>query len=443
MTFVPVVRTGLGKVLLMTIVTSVALLGVIAAWALWTPLAGAVVAPGQVVVNGQPRSLQHIDGGTVSDIHTGNGDRVEAGQVLITLDATLLRAKLDVALARLAASMALRARLEAEERGLGLVTQDSLTIPPGVREMLGPDSLAGPVAGQARIQAARAAVLINTRERLTERGTELRHAAEGTQSLVAAQEEQLAYLMEQSRLMEMLDTKGLTTKEQLLTHRMDIARMKGELATSLATLAGTANEQREAELEILQAEQEFREDVAIELRETTDQLGELVLDTLSLQTQIDRTVLRAPVSGIIHEFRVFSVGAVVTPGDTMGKIIPVEEGVEFEVKVEPRSIDQIYIGQAARLRFPSLDPRTTPEPTGSVKLISADSITDEATQEKFYRVIVEITGEDMADLQQATGRFAMVPGMPVQALVETQSRSAFGWLVGPFIDQVGLAFRKE
>lgn len=443
MTSAPVIRTGLGRPLVLTIVTSVALMGAIIVWSLWTPLSGAVVAPGQVVVNGNPRGLQHVDGGTVSEIHASNGDRVAAGQVLLTLDATLLRAKLDVTRAQLAASLALHARLEAEEQDLGPVTQRPLTVPPVVEGVLAPEDLAGPVAGQARIQMARAAVLTNTRERLTERGNELRHVADGTRSLVAAQEEQLAYLTEQSGVMEMLDARGLTTREQVMQHRMEVARVQGELATSRASLAGNANERREAELEILQAEQEFHEDIVTELRETTDRIEELVLEVVSLGGQIDRTVLRAPVSGIVHEFRIASTGAVVTPGDTIGQIIPLDDGVEFEVKVEPRSIDQVYPGQAARLRFSSLDPRTTPEPAGTVKRVSPDSITDEVTQERFYRATVEISAEELAGLERAVGGAAMVPGMPVQALLETRSRTAFGWVVGPFVDQVGLAFREE
>lgn len=431
-------ETGLGRPGLIGALASLALFALLVVWSMLAMIDGAVIAQGAVTVPGQPRPIQHLDGGIVASVDVQNGDQVEAGQVLMRLDPTLLAVNLDIYRNRLAEALARKARLEAEQANRAAPDMAALA-ETGRLAYLGGLPLDGLIEGQRQIMAARAEVQRGKSEQLAEKIKQLQSQAQGIEGLITATENQLSYTERELVNLRNLSAQGLARESQVLEMERGRADLLGRLASQRSDLAGLSNSVRDTELEILQTEREFREAVVTELSEVSAKADELVLQIVTTEKQLERVDLRAPVAGVVHEMQVTSPGGVVSPGATVMEIVPLGEGVEFELRLDPRSVDAVHPGQAARIRFPAFNARSTPELMGEVTTISPTTITDPATRTSYYRLQVAIPPAELAHL----GEQALVPGMPVEAFLDAGSRSAWSYLTQPLAEQMALAFRAE
>lgn len=414
----------------------VLLLGVLGGWAATTVIAGAVVAHGQTVAEGRTKVVQHQDGGIVSAILVENGDRVAEGDLLLRLDPTTVALNLDVARTRLAAALAERARLLAEQAGAGTLDLTPPPLPPAV--LARPLDLDAHEAGQRRILEARAALLDGGRARLAETLEQLDRQAEGLRGQVEAAREQLALLDGEVESQERLVEQGLARQSALSEARRARAALAGDLASQEAEIGRIAVQKRDAELATLQEEGAFRERVATDLREVTDEVEELVLEIVTRQAQLDRMEVRAPAAGVVHELAVTTVGGVVAPGATLLQIVPQDGPAEFELRVSPSAVDQVEVGQEADLVLSGLDRQTTPRLLGRVVTVSAAAIPDPQTGHPFFRVEVDVTPEEVARLgPEAT----LIPGMPVEAFLRTGDRTVLSYLLHPLVAHMRRAFR--
>ena len=190
---------------------------------------------------------------------------------------------------------------------------------------------------------------------------------------------------------------------------------------------------------MLQVEREFHEEVVSELRDVTARAAENTLELARIEETLARLDVRAPVSGIVHEMQIRAAGSVVAAQETLLTVVPVAQGVEFELSVSPDAIDTVFAGQSARIRFPAFDSRTTPEIWGEIATVSPDSVTDQRTGQTFYRVTVAVPERELGRLGEAE----LVPGMPLEAFLQTGERSVLNFLIKPFTDQFTHAFRES
>jgi HlyD family secretion protein len=287
--------------------------------------------------------------------------------------------------------------------------------------------------------AARAEVQRGTSDQLAERIKQLGNQRTGTEGLIAATTDQIASMDRDLANLRALAARGLVRKPELLAMERNRADLWGRLASLQAELATLANSVRDTELEMLQSERAFREEVVTDLREVAAQADELILQIVTTREQLDRVELRAPVAGVVHELKITGAGSVLTPGATALEIVPLSQGLEFELRLDPRAIDQVHVGQTARMQFPAFASGTMPQITGTVTDISPTSVTDPATQTRYYRLMLTIPPDELARL----GDRALVPGMPVEAFLEAGSRTAWSYLTRPLTDQIDRAFREE
>lgn len=425
-------RTDLGGPLRAGAIATVLLFGLFAGWAAAARIGGAVIASGEAAVEGDPRVVQHLDGGIVAAIAVANGDAVTAGDVLIRLDPTVPQLNLGIAEARLAEALARRARLEAETRGLDA---PAFTWPP--LPFPAPDTAAHE-AGQAQIFAARAEVLRGTRDRLAERLNQIAAQIDGLAAQAAAKRDQLAVVEADLANVTRLVEGGLARQSQL----SDLQRLRADLVGQIAALEAEAARARtgarDAELETLQGERAFREAAVTELRAVQAEIDELVLEIVTRRAQLDRIDIRAPADGIVHELAVTTPGAVVAPGATLLEVIPDAAGIRFALRVDPRAIDQVWPGQPAEIVVASFDPQVTPRLPGTVTQISPAAVTDPRSGASFYRVAVTVPPEEMARLGAP-----VVPGMPVEAYLGTGERSVLAYLVQPLARHMRRTFREN
>lgn len=426
-------QADLGRAGRASLIASLALMGLFLAWAQLTPISGAVVAPGQATVPGKPRVVQSLDGGRVERIAVANGDPVVAGQVLLQLDPRLIQAKLDVARGRLVAALALRARLEAEQAGAAAPDFPQPDLPFDL-----PDSSAAE-AGQRQIFAARAALREGRAAQRVERVAQMANQIEGVMAQIAAGEAQLKILESELASAGELVGKGMMRKAELLDLQSRQAGLLGDIAGRRAEVARLQNAARDAELEVDQAERAFHEEVAIELRKTMTEVEEMILEVITLTDQLARVEIRAPSDGVVHEMQVTTEGGVVAPGETILQVVPQGNGVEFEMRLSTQDLDRVHVGQPTQLVFPSLDQRTTPRLEATVASVSPAAIIDPQTGQNFYRLKIAVTPAELARL----GPVEILPGMPVEAFLQTGDRSVMSYLLSPLTRQAMLAFREE
>jgi len=393
----------------------------------------AVIAQGQVVAQGKPRPVQSLEGGIVREINVRNGDAVDAGQVVVSLDPTVAQINLDIVRGRLAELVARRARLEAEGQNL-------TEFPPLVfAASLDPDAVKRNLAGQYEVFRSRHAVLDSQKAQLNEQIQQFGAQIVGIGAQIDAAESQVGFVAREIGNLDELFEQGLVPESRLLELQGRHAGLLGEIALYQSELARMRNAIRDAELKTMQAEREFHESVVSELREVTTGVEENLLELARMKDALKRLDIRAPVSGVIHELQVWSSGGVLPPQETLMTIVPLSEGMEFEVQIAPDAIDTVHVGQAARVRFPSFDQRSTPELTGEISSVSPDSVTDPATGRSFYRVDVALSREELDRL----GAVDLIPGMPVEAFLQTGERSVLNFLIKPFADQLSHAFRES
>ncbi|MGV8954747.1 MAG: HlyD family type I secretion periplasmic adaptor subunit [Cypionkella sp.] len=401
-------------------------------WATKTMISGAVISSGQVMVKGEAQKLQSLEGGTVAGILVKNGDHVRAGQILVRFDATLVATNLNIARARLAGALALRARLLAEQAGLATPLFDLPTLP-----FAAPD-IRAEAEGQRQIFVARAAVLTGQRDRLAETLAQLDSQKQSIAAQLATKAEEISLTDDQIANQQVLLDQGLTRQSQLSDLRRGHASLLGQLAALQAEASKLITAGRDAQLETLQGERAFQEKVAIDLREAEAKIEELMLEILTRQQQLAQMDLRAPQAGVVHELKLSTIGGIVAPGDTVAEVIPLAAGLHFEVQVDPHGIDEVFIGQKGEVSFASLDPRSTPKLQATVAAISPDAIIDPRSGRSYYRVDLTLPDAEIARLDGQT----LLPGMPVTAYLVTSSRSVLAYLMHPLISQMDLAFRE-
>lgn len=428
----PILNIDMRKPGLIGAVGLVVLVGVLGLWALTTVIGGAVIASGQAMVQGSSKQVQSLDGGIIAQIAVENGDIVQQGDLLVQLDPTLLQINLEIAENRLAAALAQQARLRAEQLGARSLEFTYPALP-----FAHPDTTPHE-AGQREIFAARAAVIDGGREQLAEAFLQFENQRRGIEGQISATQSQIDLLGEDLGNLRDLVGQGLARQSQLSELQRAEADLIGRMATLEADLARLTNARRNSELATLQTERGFMEGVVTELREVTTLIEELTLEIATQTAQLERIDIRAPVTGIVHEMQVTTLGGVVSPGETLLQVVPLGEGMEFELQVDPMSIDQVHPGQAGRVMIASFDPQSTPQLEAHVTTVSPGVITDPATGRSFYRVGLSVTPAELERL----GEVILMPGMPVEAFLETGDRSVLAYLLQPLSSNLRRAFRE-
>ncbi len=430
-------QTGLMSLLLGGGIAMFVLVGVIGGWAATTRISGAVTARGQIDVAGKAKTVQTLEGGILAELSVSNGDMVHAGQVVARLDHMQVQTNLERARARLTNALSLRTRLEAEQAGNPVLTFDTADLPPGMHTP-GP---AGDTSrqNQRAIFEARAKLRQSAQDQLANTLRDISGQIAGLTGQVAAVTAQLGYLDQDLANIDALVGMGLARQRQLSEAQRTRAVLLGQLAAHQAELTRLRNWRSEAMLEAQQAKNRMQEEIAVALRDVSVEIEELSLTITTQAAQRDRMDIRAPADGMVHEVQMTTVGGVVAPGGTLLSIIPQRSGVDFEVRVDPRSINQVRQNQPAQVVLSALDPQTTPRLTGHVRRISPEPVADQQTGRSFYRVWLAVPHAELARLP-ASAR--LIPGMPLEAFLETGERTVLSYLVDPISTHLRRGFRE-
>jgi HlyD family secretion protein len=416
-------------------VTMLVLVGGFGAWSVTTTIAGAVVTSGQIEVDQQRQVVQHPDGGVVEEIAVKDGQVVAAGDILLRLDGSVLRSELAIVEGQLFEGLAQRARLEAERDDATALTfigelPELATTRPDVAALL---------QGQQNLFAARVENLAKQAEQLAKRINQIDSQVIGIDAQLTALGTQQGLIIRELADQQSLLDKGLAQTSRVLALEREAANLEGQLGELTSTRAQAEGRKTEVELEILRLGTARREDANTQLRDIGGRILELAERRGALSERIMRLDIRAPVSGIVLGMQVTTPRAVLRPADPVLYLIPQDRPLVIVAQVSPIHVDEVRVGQDVKLLFPAFSSRTTPELQGKVSVISADSLTDERSQQTFYRAeIVLNPGE-----REKLGAVTLLPGMPVEAFIQTDLRTPMAYLVKPFTDYFVRAFRES
>ena len=408
--------------------------GGVGGWAATVKLAGALIAQGSIVVDQNVQKVQHPTGGIVGDLRVHDGDYVKSGDVLVRLDETVMRANLAIVTKGLDQAVARKARLEAERDGA-----EAIAFPADLMRRATDADVADTMASERKLFELRRAERLGQKAQLTQRVKQLEEEIGGIEAQQAAKSQEIDLISRELEGVRDLYKRNLVQLTRLTQLERETARLGGERAQLVATAAQSKGKISEIRLQIIQIDQNLSSDVAKELRETDSKIGEFVERKITAEDQLRRTDIRAPQTGFVFQSAVHTVGGVLTAGDPIMYNVPDSAQLQVEAKVQPQDIAQVKVGQAAVLRFSAFDARTTPEINGEVTRVSADTSTDQRTGASYYTIRISLPAEALQKLDD----LKLLPGMPVEAFVQTGERTVISYLMKPLQDQFMRAFREK
>ena len=402
-------------------------------WSATTEFAGAVIAPGALVVDSNVKKVQHPTGGVVGEIRVRDGARVKAGDVVLRLDATVTQANVAIIAKSLQELTVRRSRLLAEQSGAA-----EIVFPDALIAAANEPDVSVLIAGERRVFEARRAAREGQKAQLRERVGQLQEQIQGLKEQIAAKDREIALIKEELVGVRELWSKNLVQVQRVMALDRDAARLDGERGALISSSAQTKGRITETELQIIQIDQDLMSEISKELADIRGKSAEQVERKVAAEDQLKRIDLIAPQDGVVHQLAAHTVGGVLSAGEAAMLVVPDFERLAVEAKLAPQEIDQLHLGQRAILRFSAFNQRTTPEILGEVSMISADLTTDQRSGSSYYTVRIALAPHEVERL----GVVRLIPGMPVESFIQTSPRSLISYLTKPLTDQVVRAFRE-
>ena len=395
------------------------------------PIAGAVVVPGNLVVQSNVKAIQHPTGGVVAEIPVHNGERVATGDLLLRLDATQARASLQMVSKQLDEVRARISRLISERDGAA-----QLQVSPELAARSDDATVKALLASEQSLFKARANARRSQTDLLQSRVAQLGEEIAGLNAQVESKSKQLELITGELAGVQDLYDKRLVPLTRLTTLQRESARIEGERGQLTSSIAETKSKIGEAQLQIVRLDQDFRTDVVKELGENQAKEAEFVERGVAARDLLDRIEIRAPTSGVIHQLSAHTIGGVIRAGDTIMEVVPDLDDLQIEAHLQPNDIDQVRMGQKAFVRFSAFNQRTTPQLDGIVSYISADTTRDQQSNASYFTVRVMLPEDQRRRLEGKQ----LVSGMPAEVFMQTGSRTMMSYLLKPITDQLQRAF---
>ena len=392
-------------------------------WTATAPLSGAIVAPAQVKVELNRKTVQHQEGGIVREILVRDGQKVRAGEALVMIgdvrsdaELSLLRDRLNAELvrkARAAAEAALEPRFavaqtsEHAEREQALFAARRRTLDEHVASL------------QAQIRDARA-------------------QAAALESQIAANEAAARLSAEEIEINEKLARQGFVHRTRMLALERGAADYRSRIGEAQSDLAAARQRTGELQARIAQARNQYQSQAADELKEASARMREIEERLRPSQDQVERQLVRSPVDGEVMAMRVSAAGEVIGPREAILDVVPAREKLVLEARIRPEDIDYVRKDGLAEVRLAAFDARNTPLLPGRIVFVSPDRVTRPNGAESWFVATVEL---DTAALRNQP-HLRLQAGMPAELYVTTSERTLFEYLARPLATFASRAMRE-
>ncbi|MBO0145342.1 HlyD family type I secretion periplasmic adaptor subunit [Agrobacterium sp. Ap1] len=403
-------------------------------WAATMNISAAVIGSGVIGVEGNTKKIQHGKGGIVREIRVSNGTLVRAGDIVLRLDGVEASTTRAATIKEIDQLDARRLRLIAERDGV-----EELIDPMQQIARLEDRQFIEGLKSETSLFKARREQIDSKTAQLKEQIAQIEQQRDGTRQRLISNAEEASWSEQQAQKIENLAKEGLVQFSRLADSKRMVAQLSGERSQLLSDEATAGKRIIEIELQIAQLDKDRRTEVLTDLLDTEGKLAKLAEQRLALEDQIEHLDIRAPVDGIVHQLATHTIGGLLSPGETAMNIVPTRDMLTVDMRIKPNDVDQVSIGQAARLRFSAFNQRTTSEIEGRIESLSPDVSVNEQTGETWYSARIAISPQERAKL----GELALIPGMPVEAYIKAEPRTALAYIIKPISDQMERAMREN
>ncbi|RHW18576.1 HlyD family type I secretion periplasmic adaptor subunit [Sphingomonas gilva] len=409
-------------------------------WAALTPMDAGAYAQGVVAVSGNRQAVQHRDGGIVTALDVVEGQQVTKGQALLTISASDLIGVERGLTGQVIALLAQRARLDAERSGAASVAT------PAEFDALDPNDRSfadDAMRGQRMLFQARRNAVRTERDVLGQRVRQHSQQISGVNHQMRANQEQQRLIGEELTGLRPLVAKGFVSINRVRSIERAAAELSGNYGAYQADVARSSEAIGEARMQMISLDKQMIEQVATQLRDVQVRLDELQPKLVAVREQLNRSVVRAPAGGRVVGLKIFTVGGVVSPGETLMEIVPQDRRLVIDGRVSPNDADDLRIGMETQIRFTALQERNMPILHGRISKISADSVEDERTGTQFFRVEIAVPAGELAKLRNIRSDGGLRAGLPVEIIIPLRERSALSYLVSPIVQSLWVAGREN
>ncbi|MCL6324949.1 HlyD family type I secretion periplasmic adaptor subunit [Pectobacterium polaris] len=403
-------------------------------WALFAPLDKGVMVNGSVVISGNRKVVQHNQGGIVDKIQVKDGDRVEAGQILLTLNEVDARSASEGLDGQYLQLVAREGRLLAEQQRLS-----DMVMTPRLQPLAEKPEM--------RVITALQRDLLHSRQQLLKLEAEgMRSSIAGMEASLSAQRQVMSSKQKQRETLEQqlqglrsLAAENYVPRNKMLENERLLAQLNGDIAQLAGDINRTRRDIEQQTLLIAQRQQEYDKEVNSELADVRALLSDVGSKKEKADFNLANIQMRAPVSGTVVGLKVFTEGGVIAPGQTLLEIVPDDQPLFVDARLPVELVDKVWPGLSVELQFVAFNQSTTPRVAGTVELLSADRLLDERDGSPYYSLRVQV---DEAGKRALEG-LEVKPGMPVQGFVRTGERSFVNYLFKPLMDRLHLALTEE
>ncbi|USH02752.1 HlyD family type I secretion periplasmic adaptor subunit [Grimontia kaedaensis] len=408
--------------------------GTFGIWSIFSPLEGASIAQGVVTVDSQRKTVQHLEGGIIEKMLVTEGATVEKGQPLIYLDKTQPKAQLEQLTSRQRNALAREARLIAERDNLETITfpeeLETVRNNPRVEELL---------TNQMRIFTARRGFSESQKEIINKQLAQNNAELEGQKKRLEIEKRRLSIIGEEIDGNRQLAEKGFVSKTQVLRLEREEAQILSTISQLQANASRLAQNVAESQAQLREQELERIKEIVEGLRESRQERYDLDEQIASSKDILNRTTISAPLSGTVLNLQVFSEEGVITPGQPLLDIVPSNEGLVIEAKVDPSDIDQVRSGMKAQIRLTALSMRSVKPLDGELLTVSADRLVDEQSGLAYYLARVKLI-DNVSDILEG---IELYPGMQAEVMLLTEPRTPIEYLLKPLTESFNRAFREQ
>jgi len=415
---------GVSRPIIVGLVVIALFFGGLGGWAAMAPLGSAAIATGVVSVEGSRKTVQHFEGGIIDKILVKDGDVVEKGQVLLTLDRTQAEASLKLIFGRKMVALAEQARLEAEQ-----ADQEKIVFSEWLLSRADNPKVFKAMEAQQNIFEARRLARKGQVTILKQKIAQQQEEIKGLQGQVISSSKQIRLIGLELKDVDLLVRKKLAKRSRLRALQRNAAELLGTKSQNVARIAQSKQAIGEIQLQISEIQNTVLNEAVADLRNVQAQLFDLEEQERSSKDVLNRTEIRAPNRGIIVNMSVFTAGGVIGSGEALLDIVPLDQKLIVRAEVNPADIDVVFMGAKARISFPAFSQREVSPIEGSVIGISADSLTNDRTGASYYQALVQIDNLDSSSLKIEQLR----PGMQANVMISTGERTALQYFLKPIL----------
>lgn len=421
-----------------SVITILAIIFITLVFGLLVPIESAAIAHGRVVVVGQRKTIQHLEGGVIKSILIKDGDVVKKGQPLIEISDVTPRANRSIVQADLWNERVAEARLSSLREN-----KEEVHYPADIMaEAKTNVDLAKTIQVQSALFVTQREAQLGKLNTLKQRIAGYKEEIGGLQAQIQGAEGQMRFLKEEIVMMQTLLKQGLATKPRLLALQREMEALRGSRGQNIAQIAQIEQNIAEMDLQIINQENDFATQIAGELKETQSKINDFKERLSSAVDIMDRTVIVAPTEGVVTGLKMHTIGGIIHAGEPILDVVPQNAQLILEVRVQPGDIDVVKPDLNARVLLSAYKARRMPVLMGKVTQVSADAFTEQqgAQLVSYYTAKVEVPQSEI----HASGMpINLTPGMPADVYIRTGSRTFIGYLMAPITDSMEQAFREE